>query len=121
MEECEALCTRLAIMVDGKFRCLGSSQHLKTKRGKGYTLLIKLADDSYIEQTLKVMDATFPGSLLKVPILYYMCYTCMQSSAFFLSRKRITASFITKFLYQKIVRGRRYSVPWNDLWTLYIL
>lgn len=29
MEECEALCTRLAIMVNGRFRCLGSVQHLK--------------------------------------------------------------------------------------------
>lgn len=29
MEECEALCTRLAIMVNGRFRCLGSAQHLK--------------------------------------------------------------------------------------------
>ena len=31
MEECEALCTRLAIMVNGSFRCLGSVQHLKNK------------------------------------------------------------------------------------------
>lgn len=29
MEECEALCTRLAIMVNGRFCCLGSAQHLK--------------------------------------------------------------------------------------------
>ncbi|GJQ88078.1 hypothetical protein Trydic_g13091 [Trypoxylus dichotomus] len=29
MEECEALCTRLAIMVNGIFKCLGSIQHLK--------------------------------------------------------------------------------------------
>lgn len=29
MEECEALCTRLAIMVNGRFHCLGSPQHLK--------------------------------------------------------------------------------------------
>ncbi|EPY89532.1 ATP-binding cassette, sub-family A (ABC1), member 7 [Camelus ferus] len=29
MEECEALCTRLAVMVNGRFRCLGSTQHLK--------------------------------------------------------------------------------------------
>ncbi|XP_013927414.1 PREDICTED: ATP-binding cassette sub-family A member 3-like, partial [Thamnophis sirtalis] len=28
MEECEALCTRLAIMVNGQFKCLGSPQHL---------------------------------------------------------------------------------------------
>ena len=31
MEECEALCNRLVIMVNGAFRCLGSIQHLKTK------------------------------------------------------------------------------------------
>ncbi|XP_037074307.1 ATP-binding cassette sub-family A member 3-like [Pollicipes pollicipes] len=42
MEECEALCTRLAIMVNGEFRCMGSPQHLKSKFGQGYTLLIKV-------------------------------------------------------------------------------
>lgn len=31
MEECEALCTRLAIMVNGSFKCLGTTQHLKYK------------------------------------------------------------------------------------------
>ena len=31
MEECEALCTRIAIMVNGNFKCLGSIQHLKSK------------------------------------------------------------------------------------------
>ena len=31
MEECEALCTRLAIMVNGSFKCLGGVQHLKNK------------------------------------------------------------------------------------------
>jgi len=42
MEECEALCTRLAIMVNGKFRCLGSTQHLKNKFGEGYTLIAQI-------------------------------------------------------------------------------
>lgn len=31
MEECEALCTQLAIMVNGKFRCLGNIQHIKSR------------------------------------------------------------------------------------------
>jgi ABC-type multidrug transport system ATPase subunit len=31
MEECEALCTRLAIMAKGKFVCLGSPGHIKKK------------------------------------------------------------------------------------------
>ena len=29
MEECEALCDRLAIMVSGQFQCLGGPQHIK--------------------------------------------------------------------------------------------
>ncbi|XP_077380165.1 retinal-specific phospholipid-transporting ATPase ABCA4 isoform X2 [Festucalex cinctus] len=42
MEECEALCTRLAIMVNGTFKCLGTIQHLKYKFGDGYVLTMKL-------------------------------------------------------------------------------
>lgn len=42
MEECEALCTRLTIMVNGQFKCLGSIQHLKSKFSQGYTLTIKI-------------------------------------------------------------------------------
>jgi hypothetical protein len=34
MEECEALCTRLVIQVNGGFMCLGSPQHLKSKYGQ---------------------------------------------------------------------------------------
>ena len=29
MAECDALCSRLAIMVHGQFVCLGTTQHLK--------------------------------------------------------------------------------------------
>ena len=42
MEECEALCTKLAIMVNGQFKCLGSTQHLKAKFGTGYILIVKV-------------------------------------------------------------------------------
>ncbi|KAK3087439.1 hypothetical protein FSP39_005943 [Pinctada imbricata] len=42
MEECEALCSRLAIMVNGQFKCLGSAQHLKNKYGEGYTFSLRL-------------------------------------------------------------------------------
>ena len=44
MEECEALCTRLAIMVNGQFKCLGSPQHLKNKFGEGYTLVARIGE-----------------------------------------------------------------------------
>ncbi|KAK6177284.1 hypothetical protein SNE40_015412 [Patella caerulea] len=42
MEECDALCTRVAIMVNGVFKCLGSPQHLKNKFGQGYTLICRM-------------------------------------------------------------------------------
>jgi ATP-binding cassette, subfamily A (ABC1), member 1 len=41
MEECEALCTKLAIMSRGQFQCFGSVQHLKSKYGQGYGLIMK--------------------------------------------------------------------------------
>ncbi|XP_041978073.1 phospholipid-transporting ATPase ABCA3-like [Aricia agestis] len=41
MEECEALCSRLTIMVNGRFSCLGPLQHLKNKFSQGYTLIVK--------------------------------------------------------------------------------
>uniref|UniRef100_A0A8C5A8T7 ABC transporter domain-containing protein n=1 Tax=Gadus morhua TaxID=8049 RepID=A0A8C5A8T7_GADMO len=72
MEECEALCTRLAVMVNGQFKCLGSPQHLKSKFGSGYTLLAKVhcdADSDHMDADLQVfkdfIESTFPGSLLK--------------------------------------------------------
>jgi ABC-type multidrug transport system ATPase subunit len=45
MEECEALCTKLAIMVNGQFQCFGNIQHLKSKFGKGYSLILKCKAD----------------------------------------------------------------------------
>jgi ABC-type multidrug transport system ATPase subunit len=33
MEEAEALCTKMAIMVGGRFKCFGSTQHIKGKFG----------------------------------------------------------------------------------------
>jgi ATP-binding cassette subfamily A (ABC1) protein 5 len=42
MEEADALCNRVGIMVKGELRCLGSTQHLKNKYGGGYMLEVKL-------------------------------------------------------------------------------
>ncbi|UJR37958.1 hypothetical protein I4U23_030642 [Adineta vaga] len=67
MEECEALCTRLAIMVNGRFKCLGSIQHLKSKFGAGYTLIAKLKvfDGNRVNGFYSVIRNKFPHSELK--------------------------------------------------------
>ena len=42
MEECEALCTRLVVMVNGQFKCFGTAQHLKNQFGEGFALTAKI-------------------------------------------------------------------------------
>lgn len=64
MEECEALCTRLAIMVQGKLVCLGSPQHLKNKFGNIYTMNIKFktgTDDDVVRDLKNYIAEVFPG------------------------------------------------------------
>ncbi|KAM3619144.1 uncharacterized protein V6R79_003683 [Siganus canaliculatus] len=74
MEECEALCTRMAIMVNGRFQCLGSVQHLKNRFGDGYTIILRLADkkpnpepepDSDPDPISTYMKTSFPSIELK--------------------------------------------------------
>jgi len=64
MEECEALCTRLAIMVNGRFRCLGSPQHLKSRFGAGHTLTLRVPA-ARSELALAFVGAAFPGAELR--------------------------------------------------------
>ena len=45
IDECEALCTKIGIMVSGEFKCLGSVQYLKNKYSKGFVLTIKMGRD----------------------------------------------------------------------------
>ncbi|XP_040604164.1 ATP-binding cassette sub-family A member 17 isoform X2 [Mesocricetus auratus] len=68
MEECEALCTRLAIMVQGQFKCLGSPQHLKSKFGSGYSLQARVQRElqqEVLKKFKEFVEMTFPGSNLE--------------------------------------------------------
>uniref|UniRef100_A0A8C6U9M4 ABC transporter domain-containing protein n=1 Tax=Neogobius melanostomus TaxID=47308 RepID=A0A8C6U9M4_9GOBI len=66
MEECEALCTRMAIMVNGRFKCLGSIQHLKNRFGDGYTLIVRVGGSpSSLKPVEDFVSQSFPGSVLK--------------------------------------------------------
>ena len=56
MEESEALSSRLGIMVNGQFKCLGSVQHLKNKYGKGYSLILKCKNQSESMDEVKEVE-----------------------------------------------------------------
>uniref|UniRef100_A0A674KC05 ATP binding cassette subfamily A member 10 n=1 Tax=Terrapene triunguis TaxID=2587831 RepID=A0A674KC05_9SAUR len=60
MKEAEALCDRVAIMVSGKLRCIGSIQYLKNKFGKGYLLEIKVKDPEQVDLIHAEIIQIFP-------------------------------------------------------------
>ncbi|XP_050538080.1 phospholipid-transporting ATPase ABCA1-like [Daktulosphaira vitifoliae] len=64
LEECEALCTRLAVMVDGRICCIGSVQHLKNKFSVGYQLHVKFHPDNYTKAKEFVLTS-FSGATLR--------------------------------------------------------
>ncbi|XP_075869832.1 retinal-specific phospholipid-transporting ATPase ABCA4a [Nelusetta ayraudi] len=85
MEECEALCTRLAIMVNGSFKCLGTIQHLKYKFGDGYVVTMKIrapkpsgAPDLNVAEAF--MESTFPGCIQREKHYNTLQYKVSSSS-----------------------------------------
>jgi ABC-type multidrug transport system ATPase subunit len=70
MEEAEALCKRIGIMVNGQMRALGTKQHLKNKFGSGFELTVKLifgTDENPLELTQHLNDFVlkyFPSARL---------------------------------------------------------
>lgn len=77
MEEAEALCSRVGIMVGGRFRCLGSVQHLKTRFGDGLVFDVKLRTPSPDELVPLVAqyftDESSEGKIVVKPQLEEMC------------------------------------------------
>uniref|UniRef100_A0A1J3IH85 ABC transporter A family member 1 n=1 Tax=Noccaea caerulescens TaxID=107243 RepID=A0A1J3IH85_NOCCA len=49
MNEAQALCTRIGIMVGGRLRCIGSPQHLKTRFGNHLELEVKPNEVSHVD------------------------------------------------------------------------
>ncbi|KAG4070234.1 hypothetical protein HA402_003924 [Bradysia odoriphaga] len=82
MEECEVLCTRLAIMVNGEFKCLGSTQHLKNKFSEGFFLTIKIKretstitpSEQQIDEVKNFVNSNFTNAILKEQYLDMLTY-----------------------------------------------
>ncbi|XP_047518693.1 cholesterol transporter ABCA5-like isoform X1 [Pieris napi] len=64
MEEADALCSRVGIMVKGGLRCVGSTQHLKNLYGAGYTLEMKIGQPNH-KQTMMESDISMSPSPLR--------------------------------------------------------
>uniref|UniRef100_A0A0R0KIK5 ABC transporter domain-containing protein n=1 Tax=Glycine max TaxID=3847 RepID=A0A0R0KIK5_SOYBN len=65
MNEAQALCTRIGIMVGGRLRCIGSPQHLKTRFGNHLELEVKPTEVSSAD--LQNLCQAIQERLLDVP------------------------------------------------------
>ncbi|KAJ1355767.1 hypothetical protein KIN20_013304 [Parelaphostrongylus tenuis] len=65
MEECEALCTRIAIMDRGQIRCIGSKQHLKNKFGEGHSLTLKMRSQNDAELAAEFVLTHLEGAKIE--------------------------------------------------------
>lgn len=81
MEECEALCTKLAIMVNGEFKCLGATQHLKNKFSKGFILTVKAGrdDENFFDEIRHRIITMFPSANMKEKYLDILTFHITDS------------------------------------------
>ncbi len=68
MEECEALCTRVGIMVSGRLQCLGSCQRLKDKFGAGYQIELRCKEKTNLHNTLDDVSTTANESNVQIAV-----------------------------------------------------
>eukprot|EP00039_Didymoeca_costata_P015168 m.253797 g.253797 ORF g.253797 m.253797 type:complete len:1742 (+) comp16164_c2_seq1:146-5371(+) len=64
MEECESLCSKLGIMVNGRFKCLGSPQHLKHRFGKGFKVMTKVPSLDMLPELESFLKQKFQSTKL---------------------------------------------------------
>eukprot|EP00040_Diaphanoeca_grandis_P034870 m.217814 g.217814 ORF g.217814 m.217814 type:complete len:2091 (+) comp33245_c1_seq3:176-6448(+) len=68
MEECEALCSRMGILMQGHLHCLGSPQHLRSRFGDHFTVTFRTAIDLDTEKESEfwqMLQRELPGSVMK--------------------------------------------------------
>jgi ATP-binding cassette subfamily A (ABC1) protein 1 len=84
MEESEALCSRVGIMVGGRLRCLGSVQHLKSRFGDGLVFDVKLTalDPEVINEMVQTHFNHEENSVVTKANLLEKCTTVFGDSSF---------------------------------------
>ena len=67
MVDCEALCTRVGIMVNGSLCCLGTPQELKSAYGKSY--ILKIRTNGPLQATKELVGLKINNAVIKVSVL----------------------------------------------------
>lgn len=81
MEEAEYLCDRIAIMVKGRFKCIGPSQRLKERHGSGYTLVLNCRGSEKVIRAKTFVAEQFAGAELIEEYDGHLRFTVPASAA----------------------------------------
>lgn len=81
MEEADALCSRVAVLSDGRLRCLGAPTELKHRYGGGVRLLVTVSDSSAVKDAVAFVQSSCPGAT---------CERSVSDSAFYSGKVLIT-------------------------------
>lgn len=81
MDECEALCNRIAIMSAGQFYCIGPITDLKQQFALGFVLSLELSGNSTVDDVLILKNAIndeFPRAVLREEFNVKNIYTLLN-------------------------------------------
>ncbi|XGW13450.1 hypothetical protein V3C99_000070 [Haemonchus contortus] len=67
MDECEALCSRIAILHKGRMVAIGTSQQLKSRFGNSYTISMVAPNSESRNAVIDAVKEAFPKAVLKTP------------------------------------------------------
>ncbi|KAG0725814.1 ATP-binding cassette sub-family A member 5 [Chionoecetes opilio] len=108
MEEADALCSSIGILVRGTMRCIGPIQHLKNKYGRGYTLEVKVRRH---RAPVSMSNASSPGPGAPVP-------TQQANSVIGQVQAKVKDTFPNATLDEQFDERLIYKVPQTDVSSL---
>ncbi|RWS28178.1 ATP-binding cassette sub-family A member 1-like protein, partial [Leptotrombidium deliense] len=115
MEECDILCSRLAIMVNGRFCCIGSPQYLKHKFGTGYTITLRLSEKHYNwNEAIQLIKTAFPCCILRAHHHNMLQFTLPTNNI------ALSAIFITLQSAKQSLRLQDFSVSQTTLDQVFV-
>lgn len=75
-EECEALCNRVGVLVEGELKCIGPIQYLRNKFANGYVIKIQIEreDPELVKEIICKVSIFAPSAVFKEQISTFLIF-----------------------------------------------
>ncbi|MPC24949.1 ATP-binding cassette sub-family A member 5 [Portunus trituberculatus] len=109
MEEADALCSSIGILVRGSMRCIGPIQYLKNKYGRGYTLEVKVKPN---RAPMSISNASSPSHIISAELGNSIIREVQQ---------KVMETFPNAVLDEQFDERLIYKVPQTDVMSLALI